>query len=470
MRLFEIIIPIMLVVWLLWPFVSGRQRPVYINLLPSGALLLTVAHLVIEKYRWQMLPIYFFVLLFFVLSIIDLLRGKPGKYNRRSWGSVFSIIGLLLLMIAVALPVLLPVPRVPAPTGEYPVGTMTDVLVDASRKELYSDDPSDDRKFMIQTWYPAGSIQGLRQAPWMENAALIAPEIANWLGLPGFFLDHLVLARTNSYQDAPLNPDGGPYPVLLFSHGWGGFRAQNTYQMQELASHGYIVVGLEHPFGAVATVFPDGEIIRNNPRALAGNGGDEEFTQNAQRLVDQWAGDMSFTLDILEKRNATPGDPLHGMVDLERVGVLGHSTGGGATIQFCGTDVRCDAGLPMDAFMAPVSNQVLEVGLSQPFLFLFSEDWSSADNDALFDQFYRNVDQSIGILTILGTSHYDFSDLPALSPLSPYLGLKGPLTGSRVLEIINEYSLAFFNQTLKDIPSTLLDSPNPDYPEVRFDH
>jgi len=304
----------------------------------------------------------------------------------------------------------------------------------------------------------------------MENAALIAPEIANWLGLPGFFLDHLVLARTNSYQDAPLNPDGGPYPVLLFSHGWGGFRAQNTYQMQELASHGYIVVGLEHPFGAVATVFPDGEIIRNNPRALAGNGGDEEFTQNAQRLVDQWAGDMSFTLDILEKRNATPGDPLHGMVDLERVGVLGHSTGGGATIQFCGTDVRCDAGLPMDAFMAPVSNQVLEVGLSQPFLFLFSEDWSSADNDALFDQFYRNVDQSIGILTILGTSHYDFSDLPALSPLSPYLGLKGPLNGSRVLEIINEYSLAFFNQTLKNIPSSLLDSPNPDYPEVRFDH
>lgn len=469
MRLFEIIIPILLVVWLLWPLAAGRRRPLYINLLPSLALILTLVHLVVEKYRWQMLPVYFFVVLFFILSIFDLLRDKPEQYNRRSWASVFSIIGLVLLIIAIALPVLLPVPKVPEPTGPHPVGTMTDVLVDASRKELYSGNPDDDRKFMIQTWYPAGSTQGLQPAPWMEDAARIAPEIASWLGLPGFSLDHLELARTSSYQDAPVDRENGPYPVLLFSHGWGGFRAQNTYQMQELASHGYIVVGLEHPYGAVATVFPDGEMVRNNPQALGRDGEDSEFTLNAQRLVDQWAGDMAFTLDTLQVRNTTPGDPLEGVMDLERVGVLGHSTGGGATVQFCGTDLRCDSGLPMDAFMTPVSDMVLEEGARQPFLFLFSEDWSSAGNDALFDQFYQNLDTPVGILTILGTSHYDFSDLPALSPLAPYLGLKGPLPGSRVLEIINDYSLAFFNQTLKDISSSLLDGPNPEYPEVRFE-
>ena len=471
MRFFEILIPLLLVVWLLWPLITAKKRPLYINLLPSIALVLTILHLVVEKYRWQMVPLYLFVLVAFVLSIIDLIRPRSETFERRSWASLGIMLGLLVLVLAVSVPALLPVPRVPEPSGPYQVGTVTLVLEDASRKELYSQDPDEARRFMIQVWYPAAPPDGALPAPWMEDARIVAPAIAGWLGLPEFFLDHLELARTSSYAQTPVDRSGAPYPVLIFSHGWGGFRAQNTYQVQELASHGYVVVGMEHPYGTAATVFPDGKVVYNNPGALPDDVTDAEYDRAARQLVDQWAGDMTFALDFLEQENSDDPEVFFaGALDLENVGVFGHSTGGGATIQFCGTDERCKAGLTMDAYMTPVSEGVLDNGAAQPFLFLFSEQWSKEKNSRLFERFYSHVTQPSRVLTILGTAHFDFSDLPMLSPLAPQLGLKGPLNGARVLRIVNDYSLAFFDQYLKDISTTLLEGPSPLYPEVQYDH
>jgi hypothetical protein len=70
---------------------------------------------------------------------------------------------------------------------------------------------------------------------------------------------------------------------------------------------------------------------------------------------------------------------------------------------------------------------------------------------------------------ILGTAHYDFTDLPALSPLAHALGLKGPIRGARVQRIVNDYSLAFFDQHLLGRSSDLLEGPSPGHPEVIFD-
>jgi predicted dienelactone hydrolase len=153
-------------------------------------------------------------------------------------------------------------------------------------------------------------------------------------------------------------------------------------------------------------------------------------------------------------------------LNLDEVGVFGHSTGGGATIQFCATDKRCKAGLPMDAFMTPVSIDVLDSGMSQPFLFLFSQTFSTTKNTALFNRLLPHVAQPVGVYTIRGTAHYDFSDLPSLTPLASMLGLKGPLDGNRVMQIINHYSLAFFDQTLKSQPSAMLANPISPYPEM----
>ena len=468
MRPFEILIPVILAVYLGWPLISGKKRSVVVNLLPAVVLALTALHLLVEKYRWQMIPLYGLALLCFMVSVVALIRRGKGAFRWQSWAGVGLAASLVVTLVFAAVPTLLPVPSIPAPTGPHKVGTLTLTLVDTSRKELYSGNPNDPRKIMIQVWYPALPATGASVAYWMPNAEIVAPAIARWLHLPDFFLNHLELARTSSYESAPLDKSGGPYPVLVFSHGWGGFRAQNTFQFQELASQGYVVVGMEHTYGTAVTVFPDGQVAYNNPEALPAELSGDAYDQAARKLVGQWSGDIGFALDTLGKLNASdPQGILQGSMDLNKVGVFGHSTGGGATIQFCGTDSRCKAGLTMDAFMTPVATDVLDGGMSQPFLFLFSQTWSSTKNTTLFNRLLPHVAQPVGVYTILGTSHYDFSDLPGLTPLAPMLGLKGPLEAGKVMQIINDYSLAFFNQTLKGEASGLLASPVSTYKEVQ---
>jgi acetyl esterase/lipase len=159
------------------------------------------------------------------------------------------------------------------------------------------------------------------------------------------------------------------------------------------------------------------------------------------------------------------------LVDFERVGVYGHSTGGGAAIEFCGTDARCKSLLGMDPFMRPVSYEVIDTGVPQPSFFMFSQSWIDdveSRNNELFHKFYPNVQQPSGVISIDGTSHYDFADLPLLSPLAPQLGLKGPIKGKRVTTIINDYLLSFFNMTLKGETTGLFEDQSEKYIEVKI--
>jgi hypothetical protein len=228
---------------------------------------------------------------------------------------------------------------------------------------------------------------------------------------------------------------------------------------------------VQHTYGAVITVFEDGTIARNNPSALPRGAPDDEYEAAARKLVQQWAGDLGYAVDVLAIKNDDPDSPLYRSLDLSRLGVYGHSTGGGAAIQFCGTDPRCKALLGMDPFMRPVSLEVLEGGVPQPAFFMFSQRWTDdaeSRNNELFHKFILDVPGSLGVISIDGTSHYDFSDLPLLSPLAPRLGLKGPIDGGRVTAIINDYLLSFFDSTLKGVPTDLFREQIQKYNEVRF--
>jgi predicted dienelactone hydrolase len=353
------------------------------------------------------------------------------------------------------------------------VGTTTIMLVDESREELYSGKSGAPRAFMVQIWYPAEPQQGAEPAPWLENMDVMGPAIAGHLNLPGFFLDHVKYARTHAVTNAPIAGSQVQYPVLLFSHGWGGFRTQNTYQMEELASHGYVIAAPDHTYGAIATVFPEGNVALNNPEALplGMDLSDDELLAAVQLLGAQWAGDLSFILDTLE--NLTPNDPageLANHLDFSRIGVLGHSTGGGAAIQFCATDSRCQAAIGMDPFMDPVSYDVQDQGLDQPYLAMFSEVWAEDEsrNNTLFDYFSSHSESDLYRYTIQQTAHYDFTDMPAFSPLAPHLGLKGSLDGEQVSKIINAYTLAFFGHYFKGESAPLLEQPSPEFLEMIY--
>jgi predicted dienelactone hydrolase len=476
MRLFELLIPIVLAVFLAWPLFS-RRRPRWLKWLPTTALALALLHLALEGYRWQMIPLYLLVVALFLLSLGEILRPTAAPRARRAAAIAASLLGLGALILATALPFLLPVPNQPKPSGPYPVGTLNLHLVDPARQEQYAPasgapeagepEGGRPRELMVQVWYPAAADSEGATAPWMQDMQVMGPAISQQIGMPPFFLGHVAYVRTHAILEAPLAPGGEAFPLLLFSHGWGGFRQQNSFQMQELASHGFVVAAVQHPYGAVATVFPDGRVAYNNPEALPVGAAQAEFLPAAWALADQWAGDLGFVLDYLSAQNAAgSGSPFSGRLDLDQVGVFGHSTGGGAAVEFCGREARCRAGLGLDAYLTPVSQAVLQAGLEQPFLFLYSELWPSEQNDRLLEQLFANSPVPLQAFTILGTDHYDFSDLPMLSPLSAQLGLKGPLNGARVLRIINDYSLDFFSHYLKGKTSDLLQGDTGSYPEV----
>ncbi len=454
MRPLEIIIPILLALYLIW----RAPRPLIIRLLPTMSVVLTLIHFGTEGYRWQMIPLY---LLTTAMTTLSLFNIEPRRIG--------SILAFVLLALATTLPALFPVPALPSPSGRYQVGTRIYELTDVGRQELYSG-KEEARRFQIQVWYPSEPGPSDERAPWMAHADIFAPSVATYIHMPSFFLDHLQLVRTPAYKDAEVAPTGDGFPVILFSHGWNGFNAQNTGQAIRLASHGYVVVGVQHTYGAVITVFDDGTIAPNNPSALPREAPDEEYEAAARKLVEQWAGDLVHVLDFLEEQSLASESPFYRSLDLSRLGVYGHSTGGGAAIQFCGTDPRCKAVLGMDPFMRPVSLEVLERGVSQPAFFMFSQRWADdtdSQNNLLFQDFVANMPGMIGVISIDGTAHYDFSDLPLLSPLAPRLGLKGPISGKRVTAIINDYLLSFFDGTLKGLPIDLFEEQNKKYNEVR---
>ena len=477
MRPLEILLALLPLPYLLWPVLTRQPVSKWVSALPIAAGILLPVHLVLEGYRWQMLPLYLLILITIFLVAARSVR-KPSPPGRLGClGYVGAIISLLIWLLAATLPALLPVPVLPQPSGPLPVGTLTQVLVDPDRKELYSGQPDKPRQVMLQIWYPANLPVGAERAPWVENPEILAPRVAVWLGLPPFSLDHLNLARSWSYRQAPIAPPNSiqtRYPVLLFSHGWGGFSAQSTFLAEELASHGYIVAALQHTYGAIVTIFPDGLVVPLNPEALPLDASRSELKAAGNRLVGQWAGDLSLALDHLSALDQNdPQGRFTGRLDLEKVAAFGHSTGGGAVIEFCGRDSRCRAGLTMDAYMLPVSDNLLETGLAQPFFFIFSEDWPSASNTQRFEQLYSQMRDHSNTIVITGTDHYDFSDLPNFSPLAPWIGLKGPLPAAQVADILKTYSLTFFARYL-DYSSGLpanpppLNQASPSFPAVIF--
>ena len=472
MRALEITLAIHLFTRIILPLFAKRRLVVGASI---AGLLVMILHLLAEGYRWQMTPLYGLTITYGLLALSQKREQKSDNDKQSRKRIALASVGVITLGIAVMPAILLPVPRTPKPTGTFDVGTITFSLVDSSREELYGPETGSPRTISVKIWYPIDKGVDGEIAHWLENMDVMGPALAEKLNLPLFFLEHIKYSQSYAVIDAPISNSQSKYPLLLFSHGWGGFKSQNTYQMEQLASSGFIVIAPDHTYGAMATILPDGSVALNNPDALphGSNLSDDEFVSAVHQLGDQWSGDLSFILDYLIQPGVdNPIKLLEDRLDYSRIGVLGHSTGGGAAIQFCANDTRCQAALGMDPYMDPVSFQIQEQGLSKPYLAMFSESWAkeSGRNNSIFNRFYENSTEDRYRYYLEDTKHYDFTDLPAFSPLAPYLGLKGTLDGKQVMKIINAYSLAFFGKYLVEDGGTLLDEPSAEYPEIKILH
>lgn len=433
------------------------------------AAILAALQVAVEGYRWQMIPAYALACVLAPVAILELLRAARLA---RGW----SLVGWGLLGAAVAAGLAFPMFQFPKPTGPYSVGTEALRLVDWNRRETLGGEPGRPREVMVQVWYPAQAQPGAQPARYISDPRLIK----------AFRDSHLALVPTHSYLKAPAALAAGPFPVVIFSPSWQGQRSQNTFQVEELASHGFVVIGIDHPYSTAITLFPDGRIARAAPMEFRDLSSDESLRRSFEvneYLIQIRAQDIEFVASQLNHLGS-PGRPnqLDGHLDAERLGVFGYSFGGGAAAEACAMDKRFKAGIDMDgALFGPVAT----TGIEQPFLFLDDGNdppWADLKSaNPVRRRYARTEERDLLVerqtlqrrggyrVKILGTEHINFTDTALFSPVRRITGA-GKIGARRAMEIINAYSVAFFEEYLKGNESALLHGPSPQFPEVRFQH
>jgi predicted dienelactone hydrolase len=192
---------------------------------------------------------------------------------------------------------------------------------------------------MVDVWYPADSAAG-PFADYLDPSAFSQPQSAERLkGYLRTAYDPIKagVVRTHAVQGAPFARSVKPSPVLIFSHGGGEARETYTVQLEDLASHGYVVAAITHIYDSVLAILPGGRHIllaqnrwpRPTVSSIKGLPPSEEANPDT---LEWWAGDIRFVLNELGQRNRIGSSalPFEGRLDLARAGAFGHSAGGEA--------------------------------------------------------------------------------------------------------------------------------------------
>lgn len=400
-----------------------------------------------------MVPLYV-VALGLAIGDIVFIERTIGWANRLARG-VFGVSGVLL---AASLAVALPVPELPVPPGPEAIGTITVQLTDPERAETYGSRPGGPREFMTQIWYPAQPDESIEPQTWAEDWEVVAPAVAERLGFPSWFLNHTRYTDSNARES--LRPLEGNFPIVIYSHGWTGFRSIAINQIEALVSNGYIVIAPDHTYGAVATRLEDGEIIPYDPSALPDQGTVTtlEYQMAAQELIATFAGDVVTILNELEKGGDGSFAYITANADVGTIGVYGHSTGGGAAVKVCLEDDRCDATLGMDAWVSPLPDEVLRITAAKPAMFMRSDGWRGTENDAVLRGVAARSESVSYWMGIDGAEHNDFTAVPLFSPVAGQIGLKGPIPAGRMIPIVDNYLVGFFDVFLLGTGSAALDA------------
>ncbi len=289
----------------------------------------------------------------------------------------------------------------PTELGPYPVGSITRVLVDESRLETSTpDDDTDVRTLVTEIWYPASAATADMEKDLFKNffgdsGDVVMGLMASVFGTPEEHLDKLKEQRSGAVRDADIAA-GGPFPVVLFSHGNQGFRFQSFFLTEFLASHGYIVIAADHTYNAGISQLPSGLVMYDGT----------SIAQFGLRVSD-----MSYLLDVLVDLNADdPDGRFTGKVDAENVGISGHSFGGMTAMQAVADDSRITVGAPMAS-----GGIKLEAGLSAPLMhFKAEEDKTVAGAD--IEANYSDSAGARWILRVKDAGHFSFSDMCLLDP------------------------------------------------------
>ncbi|MFI8503796.1 alpha/beta hydrolase family protein [Streptomyces sp. NPDC085524] len=285
-----------------------------------------------------------------------------------------------------------PLLRLPAPTGLYPVGMQVVHLTDRARTDPWVGGV---RELMLTVLYPARSVRGTSRAPQLtpreaQAFAGLAPRVHLGLPEPGTVDWGAVL--THAHRGAPSLP--GRRPVLVYSPGGGDSRTLGTSLAEDLASHGRVVVLVDHPGDASQVELPAG--IRTT--VLTGPPDPAAF----RTMADTRIADLRFVLNRL--RDLPPAK----VMDPDRIGLYGHSAGGTAAVYAAGRDRRVGAVANLEGYLdlypAPV-------GFDRPVL-LFRTD--GFEGGARIDSSWAGMPGRRALLADAG--HWAFTDYGTFVP------------------------------------------------------
>ena len=401
---------------------------------------------------------------------------------------------VVLILSATKSPAVAQAPfELPPPTGRYQVGTTAWRLTDNSRQETFSGS-GEFRQVEVLAWYPAAAPRRGALTPYLREGISDVRSFALLLRAPETAFDTLADLRTHAEIDAAPAASPPKFPVLVFSHGYTASSTAYTALLEDLASHGYVVLSIVHPYEATAATLADGRVVSlldgaGRPRQeildVFGEWGSEDETMAAvtraaaeeeqlrllrgylsglrqtDMALRRWVNDTRLVLDRLASLpSASLPRRLAARIDMNRVGVFGHSMGGVTAGQFCLEDRRCRAGLNLDG--SPQYGTMIDKFLQRPFLMVYS---ARPGRRGASDAIYRRAASPYYRVDVRDTLHLDFSDMAFWGAPLRERAMLGTMPPARASAITRAIVREYFDQELLGKRSSLL-AGEPVFPEV----
>ena len=451
LTILEILIIILNITVLIWPLLPTKKVPRFLDFMPLAAVVTLILHLFIdnEAVALRFIPLYIFTISMFLITIKRIFKHNPNKPKRRVLATIGRIFQLVVLAICVLIPtVVIPFQSLPQPSGAFDVGTVVIDYTDSNRTETLSNKEGSNRKIAVQFWYPSDR----------EGSEL-----------------------KYDIDSAPISTTQQKYPLVIFSHGAFGMRMSNASTCRDLASNGYIVASIDHTYQAFYTSFADGTSAIVNQDFLneaIGVQKDDITGKKAFEITHGWlnlrTADIEFVINSLKAGNLGAYDEiLKGHIDLDNIGLLGHSLGGAASAQVARVRGDVKAAIVIDGTMigditglnSDNSEIITNDSFTKPLMLmygsLFQREEAKKSAYAPNIKAYNSATNAAYSLCIKDSGHLNFTDLPRISPfLAKKLGV-GTVDSFECIKIVNDYSLAFFDKHIKGQQNSLLEGNTP---------
>jgi pimeloyl-ACP methyl ester carboxylesterase len=342
------------------------------------------------------------------------------------------------------------------PTGPAAVGRIEFALTDSARVDPFATDGRK-RELAVWIWYPTAKGNAATTAAYLPGTWANAANNVN--GPVGLLLQDNNAVRTSSIESAPLL--GKSPPVVVLMPGLGPSIATYSALAEDLASHGYAVVGINPTESSEVVGFPDGHLVYGTPAGVIAESNIDAWYATATRIIGVWVDDAAFVVSTLTK-----SPPSMGTLDFSRLAYVGHSLGGGASLEACAHDSRCVTAINLDG---TVFSEVRRTGMKVPGLILQANDKTPCD---VFcgrreEDFKALAAGSIRVLAVDGAEHLNFSDNSVLyAPVLHAVGSLGSIDGTRALVITRDLVRTYLDQQMVGTPAATFDATVARYGEL----